>query len=1240
MTDSYLVQAAKQHERQQQSAPLSPGYLTDTALRLGATPRHVVKRQAQFWNPQFRQGRHKTVRRNTKLAQQILEDGDSGIQTFWSSEIDSWAQAVEEAYNESIPGIALSKELPEPSSLKALRHKFLKESVLTVLELPIYLSGALPGMFMVSPAVSLAGASAAPMAIRQWLMDEYSNDPAISEADLSERLGRMMWEGTKGGAAGLLTGAVGGRFNQWASRLYGPAVGRLATLPVELGTMTTAHSLLVNGQLPTSDDFQHAAIALAAGHAVHRGGAPVRNAITDAHLRTRRGVAAKLSIIYAETGMHPDAVLRMSRTDPILREQLVSRNPEVPDQLRTRGPREKVDSGERPPLNLKDDVRTFKNGLEDALVDDLGGIRRFVDDVAGTGAWTRMDASTNSYKIARTARGYQGKVEHFMEQGGWNIRTGETDGSRGLMQILKDVHNPDKGTSLVGFGEYMVARHAKELEARFTRQRSDISLNIRNLRRDIRMHAGDPVRQAELTRELLVAQRKLDSQIARLGADELTGFRRYDLDATINEGRLKYASSLTDWRTLNDSLLTMTKDAGFISKVDLRRIQRANKDYIPYKRLMEESYTRRGTTGAAPLHPIKGSGRPLTNVWLQYIDDLQRTLRAIEHNEVVNSMARLDTGGRILRPTRSATDARRDLATARGVDPSTINALDLVRTMNEDGRVFIHAYQDGTRQSYEVPKDIAHSLANLTGRELQINHPIGKFLWSALKFPATVLRGAAVSTPEFMFSNMSRDISSAFVFSKNGNRHMASFLEGAYHSIRQDDTYWRWMRAGGAMGNIQSEHLGHLRGDVYRKLIERNFRNTIDIKRVWEGYQKIGNTFETGSRLGEFGNMERHGNHRLESAYQSRDVSLDFGKAGWLGRYINDITAFHNVGIQSAAKLYEASRYNPASTAFKVMVGVTVPSVVLNLMFGDDPRVQEVQQWERDLFWIIPTEDELVRIPKPHEVGLLFGSSVERAMDAMRRDDPRAWDGYTNSLKEKFGMSIGPTIAQPVIENLTGYSFFRGRQLIPFFKEKDLPEFQYTSSTSETAKKVSAWIARLTPGQHTNTPTPVELDNLIQGWTAGMGRYVVKGLDLMLQDEDVVKPLSGLKDVPIIGAFISRYPNAHTRSITAFRKAHRKAQSLTTTTANLKKAMEFEKYKSVMGNYRWIQLNGINKQLNEVSQRIHYFNRLRNGAHGLTGRELRVYKADNIEQLYRRMIQLSKGGLAIYDGVDKQMKQE
>ena len=137
---------------------------------------------------------------------------------------------------------------------------------------------------------------------------------------------------------------------------------------------------------------------------------------------------------------------------------------------------------------------------------------------------------------------------------------------------------------------------------------------------------------------------------------------------------------------------------------------------------------------------------------------------------------------------------------------------------------------------------------------------------------------------------------------------------------------------------------------------------------------------------------------------------------------------------------------------------ITLPSVLLWELNKDDPRYQELPQWQKDIFWIIPTKDTLIKIPKPFELGILFGTVPERMLqwmyDRKRKQKGVGFKGLAGSVLDSMAPSFLPTALVPAIEAMTNHSIFMGRDIVPQSQQNTIPELQYGPYTSAVGREI------------------------------------------------------------------------------------------------------------------------------------------------------------------------------------------
>ncbi len=260
----------------------------------------------------------------------------------------------------------------------------------------------------------------------------------------------------------------------------------------------------------------------------------------------------------------------------------------------------------------------------------------------------------------------------------------------------------------------------------------------------------------------------------------------------------------------------------------------------------------------------------------------------------------------------------------------------------------------------------------------------------------------------------------------------------------------------------------------------------------------------------------------------------------------------------------------------------------------NDPEYKELPRWQKDLFWMFKVNQTWVRIPKPFSYGQIFGSLPERFMEYVDTQDPQAFNNLAKSLYDSLTPTSGDltgsmmaTGIKPLIENATNWSFFGQRPIISESKQRLLPPKQYSRFTSETAKYV---------GKVLNY-SPAKIENLVQGWFGGTGRYTLQATDLVGREinkitgrkTELKKPIE-LTDIPLIKGFIVRSPEgSQAESVNQFYENREKITQIYSTIREYYRRgdkQSAEKLKEQNPEYRAYQ--GINKTAQVLSDLSNY----------------------------------------------------
>ena len=430
-------------------------------------------------------------------------------------------------------------------------------------------------------------------------------------------------------------------------------------------------------------------------------------------------------------------------------------------------------------------------------------------------------------------------------------------------------------------------------------------------------------------------------------------------------------------------------------------------------------------------------------------------------------------------------------------------------------------WQNGEQVVYRTTPEIYDALTN---NDAQAN----RFTIKIASGIAQTLRTGATISPSFIVRNLLRDTMSATVNSKTGfylplvdnvrgarKLHFDKKFSAEYHASGASmSTY---MRADAdSSRDLTKELLGH-KYDSY-PVVVKQVRQLISW--AWHKYEKFGNLIEDSTRAGEFRRARNQGLSIDQAGQLAREITLDFSRHGKKGQLVNKYVPFFNATIQGTDKFIRTFKDNPMRAIMSTVIWIILPSLGLWAINHDDDWYKELDENTKYTNWAIPLPGGThLLIPKPQEVGILFGSGIEAVLNQMTGADPHGMKEWARQYAEAMTPSLYPAVVRPLIEWMTNYSFWTGRNLVPASLQKAPSEMQFTSYTSELAKAIGdTWIAK------SIKLSPIAIDNWISGWFGSAGRFVANMLNDPISyvrgNSRPSEPAKYWYEMPVIGSFI------------------------------------------------------------------------------------------------------------------------
>lgn len=527
-----------------------------------------------------------------------------------------------------------------------------------------------------------------------------------------------------------------------------------------------------------------------------------------------------------------------------------------------------------------------------------------------------------------------------------------------------------------------------------------------------------------------------------------------------------------------DYMLQMLVKEGMLTSKAYHTMRKMYPHYIPFFRDMSDAGMQSFLSGgkgfidvSSPVKRFKGSTRDIIDPLESIVKNTFQFYNAVERNHVGRTFAKLaDKNG-----------VGQIVERVHGNKAKTDNTFNV--------------WENGEKVTYETTPELIQTMRMLDKDQ---SNMVAKIL----SYPANWLRAGATLSPEFILRNPVRDMIGASIYSKHGFIPVLDTFKGLSLFLKKGDLYWEYMKSGAAHAAMVSLDRDYLGGQL-RDIMSRESKATKLIKNPIEVLRAMSEATEMATRLAEFDNARKGytgvGNRLFgkdrkpltarEAALESRDITLDFSRRGSHTKKANQVIAFFNATIQGADKMARAFKEDPRGMTVKTMLYITLPSVLLWYMNKDDERYQELPQWEKDTFWIIPGKENMYRVPKPFEAGVLFGTSFERMLqyfdDAKNNRKGVGFKGFGDRVVDSLAPSFMPTAMIPVVEAMTNYSLFRQRNIIPQSQENLPAHLQYGANTSEVAKFV---------GDKINV-SPYIVDNTIRGYGGGLAGLGLSGID-------------------------------------------------------------------------------------------------------------------------------------------------
>lgn len=541
--------------------------------------------------------------------------------------------------------------------------------------------------------------------------------------------------------------------------------------------------------------------------------------------------------------------------------------------------------------------------------------------------------------------------------------------------------------------------------------------------------------------------------------------------------------------------------------------------YVPYQDLdalhdklnTRKTGSAKGLSSTAKYMHIRGSDTQLGNVFESFTDLISRmTMDAVKVNAVGKASETLVLLGH-----------------AKRINPA-------VTLTQEEKQHTVDTFIRGApaRFFFDDPLDAA-AFAGMPGEISTVVSGLQQF--------SRVLRAGVTLGPKFAVGQVFQDTFRAYALSDVANpaalipRILLNFIPAAYRQAtgRKSAMDIRMENMGvmatfdvstqGTIQNIMEEVGAKKRGLAGQILhiaeaISKGSDITVRQAIYAQSMKETGDEALSMSRAREIINFSRRGN--------SKTVDFLVRTVPFTNAYIRGMDKLYTAatGKSNAYGMTPAQAREMFRNRVLTLGGI---GLVYAMMMAGDDEYESLDDNIRDTHFIIPgvkLGDTPVGIPLPRDLAFVFKAIPERLVNYMRKyGTPEEQQGIRvvgELMKQGIGVIAAPNVTPsalvPILETITGYSFFLGRSLESQSQRNLDPSLAYGRGTSELSKALSenlTGVAKKLSDVGLDTMgnaiklSPIKLDNLFRGLLGTSAGLLLSLTDGLLAPERTATPL-------------------------------------------------------------------------------------------------------------------------------------
>lgn len=670
--------------------------------------------------------------------------------------------------------------------------------------------------------------------------------------------------------------------------------------------------------------------------------------------------------------------------------------------------------------------------------------------------------------------------------------------------------------------------------------------------------------------EWMVANRA--SRLKEEGRENLFSEEEIAAALQLNEGQMPdgtdrkatYAQVFRDVAEFKKKVLDFAEQGGIIDPESRKIWEHA--DYIPFYRVQEgmsggvtSPGNRNGLAGqSSGIRHLSGGtaniGDPLENIMRNFIHLIDAAQKNKAATLILSDMYKANLAEKLSSEQVNELEKQqgralveqlkqdKELASQFGPLSSREKAL-LSKAFTPGSMQFVRVQYGGKSYYFSVSDPLLFNTLTGIWKEHDRKGPV----WKVLRAFRRALTTGVTVMPDFILRNFLRDTLHTWTIEhKSGFTPLKDSLAQIRNAYNVDEDTRRLLAAGSAfMGSgYRLGSSGEEAAKALNRLLEKSgmdatsFRGSIldTPKKMARLFGKLLDRYEHGSsaaenaaRLAVYKKMRARGYSHRQAAFAAKDL-MDFTLRGesQIVQALCEMVPFLGARLAGLHRLGRGATENPRAFALKGMT-IAAASMLLyalnQALHPDD--WDELEDWDRDTYYHFWIGDEHFRLPKPFEVGFLFGTIPERMMEQAMTERAGSvfFERVFSGLWEQLSFDPVPQAVKPMLEQFANKNSFTKRPIVGMGLDRKAPVDQYTATTSLTARAIASFMDSLLSPVMGKTGadslrSPVRIEHMVRGYFGGLGTLVLGLSDTVIGtvSDQPEAPERRFEDYPVVRA--------------------------------------------------------------------------------------------------------------------------